>query len=354
MAVMPVRPLCHRHFPAAMEYWISLRRFVFTGIANRSRDTRFLLWGGLLMAVLAAGELAGRMLGLHTPMLYQVTSYGYRVAPDQDIRRFGHRVFINHQGLRNEPIAPLPAAGTLRILCLGDSITNGGAITDQDDTYPYQLQRLLESNGKKAEVLNASAPGWAIGNEAGWLKENGVLGSQAVVFTIGTLDLFQELAGPETVDGHPSFPSHAPLLALEDLVTHYVVPRILRRRTADPGAGLSAQSLQEARENIAQLLDMAGLARRSGATPTVLFIEQPGRYELSDPYTVSAKALLFQALNQRRIPYVDTREAVEHAGGGSLFRDGLHPNASGNHVLAQAAVEAIARAASVPANPSLR
>jgi len=334
---MPVRPSCHCNYPAAMEYWISLRRFVFTGIANRSRDGRVLFWGGLLIAVLAAGELAGRMLGLHTPMLYQVTSYGYRVAPDQDFRRFGHRVFINHQGLRNEPIAPLPAAGTLRILCLGDSITNGGAITDQDDTYPYQFQRLLGAGGQKVEVLNASAPGWAIGNEAGWLKENGVLGAQAAVFTIGTLDLFQELAGPETVDGHPSFPSHAPAFALEDLVTHYLVPRLLLRSLADPGARPSAQSLEGARENIGQLLDMAELARRSGATPTVLFIEQPGRFELSDPYTASAKTQLFEALKDRGIPFVDTRDSVERAGGRALFRDGLHPNVDGNRVLAQLA-----------------
>jgi lysophospholipase L1-like esterase len=325
-----------------MEYWISLRRFVFTGIASRSWDTRILFCGGLLISVLAAGELAGRILGLHTPILYQVTSYGYRVAPDQNIRRFGHRVFINHQGLRNEPIAPLPAAGTLRILCLGDSITNGGATTDQDDTYPYQLQRLLRATGRKVEVLNASAPGWAIANEAGWLKENGVLGSQAVVFTIGTLDLYQEFAGPETVDGHPSFPSRTPTFALEDLVTHYLVPRLLLRSLADPGARLSAQSVDGATKNIAHLLYMAELARLSGAMPTVLFVEQPGRFELSDPYTASAKVSLFEALKQRGIPFVDTRDAVDRAGGVSLFRDGLHPNTEGNRIVAQIAAGLLA------------
>jgi lysophospholipase L1-like esterase len=341
---MPVRPISHRHFRAAMEYWISLRRFVFTGIVNRSRDTRILLWGALLIAVLAAGELAGRALGLHIPMLYQVTSYGYRVAPDQDIRRFGHRVFINHQGLRNEPITPLPTAGTLRILCLGDSITNGGAMTDQNDTYPYQLQRLLGSGGRRMEVLNASAPGWAIANEAGWLRESGTFGSHTVVLTIGTLDLFQELAGPETVDGHPSFPSRAPALALENLVIHYVMPRFLRGSVADPGAQHSAQSIEGAKRNIAQLLDMADLASRSGATPAVLFIEQPGHFEMSDIYTASAKALLFEALKRRGVRYEDTRERVERAGGVSLFRDGLHPNTEGNRVLAQAAAKLLAPA----------
>jgi lysophospholipase L1-like esterase len=336
---MPVRP-CHFRNPlAVMEYWLTLRRFVFTGIVNRSRDRRILLWGTLLISILAGGELAGRMMGLHTPILYQVTSYGYRIAPDQNIRRFGHRVFINHQGLRNEPIASLPTAGTLRILCLGDSITNGGAITDQDDTYPYQLQRLLTTGGRKAEVLNASAPGWAIANEAGWLRQNGTLVSQVVVLTIGTFDLFQERAGSEIVDDHPSFPSHAPAFALEDIVMRYLVPRLMRRSVADPGAGLSAQSLEEAKMNIARLLGMSELATRSGSIPAVLFVEQPDRLEMSDPYTVSAKAMLFEALKQHEIIFLDTRDRVESAGGALLFRDGLHPNSEGNRVLALVAAE---------------
>jgi lysophospholipase L1-like esterase len=334
---MAVRLLHYRGFLADMEYWLSLRRIVFTGIVSRSRDSRILSWGILLIAILAGGELAGRMLGLHSPILYQVTSYGYRVAPDQDVHRFGNRVRINQQGLRNEPVAPLPAVGTLRILCVGDSITNGGAITDQDDTYPYQLQRLLSANGKRFEVLNASAPGWAISNEAGWLNENGPLGSRAVVLTIGTLDLFQERADSAIVDNHPSFPSRAPALALEELVDRYLMPRLMRRSVADPGAQSSAKSLERVKENIGLLLGMADLVSRSGAVPVVLFVEQPKNFEMRDLYTVMAKALLFDALAKHSIHFANTRDPVELGGGASLFRDRMHPNTAGNAILARVA-----------------
>ncbi len=325
-----------------MEYWASLRRFVFNGGVNRSRIVRFSLFGILVVLALAATELAGRLLGLHTPVLYQATSYGYRVTPDQDIRRFGQHVVVNDLGLRNEPVAPLPPAGTLRILCLGDSITNGGAITDQADTYPYILEKWLRAQIAGTEVLNASAPGWAIANEAGWLKENGTFGSQVVVLTIGTLDLFQPLADSSILDEHPSFPKHAPTFALQDLVGHYLIPRLTHSFLADPGASQSLQSPQEAKKNIASLLDMAELARRSGATPVVLFVEQPDRFELSDTQTVAAKAVLFESMKERAIPYMDTRESVEQAGGVALFRDGLHPNTSGNRVLAEVAMKLIA------------
>jgi hypothetical protein len=73
--------------------------------------------------------------------------------------------------------------------------------------------------------------------------------------------------------------------------------------------------------------------------PTVLFVEQPGQFELSDPYTVSAKALMFDALKHRGIPFVDTRDSVEQGGGVSLFRDRMHPNVNGNRILAQVAAE---------------
>lgn len=330
-----------------MEPQVPLRKIVPAGIATLVPARRFFIWTSVVLVVLVGAELALRALGLHTPLLYETTSYGYRVRPNQDLRRFGNRVFVNSHGLRSESISPLPAEGEIRVLCVGDSITHGGAITDQAETYPYQLQKLMRASGTRVEVLNASAPGWAFANQAGWLQENGIFDSQVVVLTIGTLDLFQGRAGAEMVDGHPSFPSRAPVLASEDLVAHYLVPRLLRRTVADPGALPTAQSIEGAKINITQLLSMAEMVHRSGATPTVLFVEQPDRFEMSDPYTAAAKVLLFEALNQHRIPFVNTRDPVGRAGGTSLFRDGLHPNPRGNLILAQAAAEVIAKGMSL-------
>jgi lysophospholipase L1-like esterase len=297
-----------------------------------------------LLFLLALCELAGRAVGLHTPVLYERTSYGYRMSPNQDIRRFGKRVFVNSSGLRSEPVTGVPIEGVIRVLCIGDSITNGGATTDQAKTYPYQLQDLLRSAGRQVEVLNASASRWAIANEAGWLRENGVLGSGFLIVTIGTLDLFQERAGEETVDGHPSFPSHRPTFALENILTHYVLPRLHQLALTDPGAEWSLLSQDLPARNIALLLEMAALAARSGSVPTILLVEQPGRFESSDPQVISAKSLLFQTLTNNKIAWIDSREIVERSGGPTLFRDGVHPNAGGNLVLARMAQALLAQA----------
>ena len=118
-----------------------------------------LVWLLLPLGLLVVAEIACRAYGLHTPVLYEATPYGYRVRPNQDLRRFGNRVFYNAQGLRSEPAEPMPSAGVERVLCIGDSVTFGGTQTDQQDTYPYQLQGALRRRGLSAEVLNASAGG---------------------------------------------------------------------------------------------------------------------------------------------------------------------------------------------------
>jgi lysophospholipase L1-like esterase len=332
-----------------MEHWIALRRTSISSVfAGRIAPRRFLLWCAVVVAVLAASELLCRVCGLHRPVLYETTVYGYRVQPNQDLRRFGNRVFYNAFGMRSESTTALPADGVLRVLCIGDSIANGGAVTDQDDTYPYQLQRMLRAAGQRVEVLNASAPGWAVENEAGWLGYNGVFGSRLVILTLGTLDLFQERAGAETVNGHPSFPSRAPAFGLEDLVMHYVVPRIVLDSFADPGAQSGIGTLEIARELIERIPVMARAAAKDGAKLAVLFVEPPDRFESRDAVVADAKTALFSLLRAQEIAFATTRDAIRSAGGETLFRDELHPNARGNRVLAGVAAGLVERVA-VPA-----
>src|SRR5215475_14021339 len=114
---------------------------------------RFWLWVlAALVMVLVTGEGVGRYYGLDHPVLYEGTAFGYRVQPNQDIRRFGNRIFYNSFGLRSEATDSTPKPGVLRVLCIGDSITNGGSPTDQTQTYPYLLEKLLVERFRFAEV----------------------------------------------------------------------------------------------------------------------------------------------------------------------------------------------------------
>jgi lysophospholipase L1-like esterase len=70
------------------------------------------------------------------------------------------RLEVNKWGFRGDP--PSRGPGVTRVFCLGDSITFGDKL-DEEDTYPRVLARLLRSRwpGRKVEVLNAGVPGYS-------------------------------------------------------------------------------------------------------------------------------------------------------------------------------------------------
>jgi lysophospholipase L1-like esterase len=295
------------------------------------------------LAVLAALMLegAGRLAGLHTPVIYEKTTYGYRAVPNQDLHRFGNRSFYNAQGLRSEPIGPGVAPGTLRVLCLGDSVINGGAITDQAATIPYQLQDLLRLHFKSVEVLNASAPGWAVANELGWLREHGILHSGLVLLTISSHDLFQQMAPSGIVGMHPSFPQSRPLLALQDAVQHYILPRLLpAAQSADPGAAGVHASAAQAAWNRDAILAIERIVRQQGGKLAVLLLEQRGA-GVADTATAEAGRLLFAALADRGVSALTLDAEIGQIGRGALYRDDVHPNPVGNQVIAVAMVRKV-------------
>lgn len=295
-----------------------------------------------LLVAVGGAELAARTAGLHAPLLYDVTDYGYRVRPGQSLVRLGNRVEYDAQGLRSAAVATRPAAGTLRVLCLGDSITNGGTLTDQPDTYPLQLQRRLREAGVAAEVLNASAAGWAPGNEAGWIEANGLQGAAVLVLEVATHDLFQPPAQADLVGRHPSFPARAPFLALQEVVGRYVLPRLVPGlRVADPGTEDVDRSPSRVAENLERIDRVIERARREGAKVIVMHVPQPEPLEPRDAATRDALHMLAQRVAAQGVAWLPAGEAIASGGGRSLFRDAFHPNPAGNAVLAEAVASRI-------------
>ncbi len=297
-------------------------------------------WSVVIACVLllSAAEGLCRALGLHTPVLYEVTTYGFRPIPSQSLRRFGNRVFYNDMGLRSESSSPLPLPGVVRILCLGDSVTNGGTVMDQNETYPYRLGEELSRRGMQAEVLNASSPGWAVANEAGWLNRFGTLGSRYLVWTLNTYDLFQPAASAGIVGTHPSFPSEAPIFGLQELLFRYVLPRLSGHASVpDPGATPEAHSSEMARNVREAIASMIGVVRGQGTEPVLVLIEHPARMARQEIEIANLEGLLIAM----KVPFAKTTEDMDRRGGVTLYRDGVHPNPDGNRVIASVLAQRI-------------
>jgi lysophospholipase L1-like esterase len=300
----------------------------------------WLLIGSIAVAMLGA-EVALRIYGLGQPLLYERMPYGYRVVPGQTLKRFGNRVFYNDYGLRSEPIAPTPPAGVLRVLCIGDSVTFGTTKTDQSQTYPYLVQRELERAGIRAEVLNASAGGWAVENEEGWLSEHGTLGSGIVIIQVATHDLFQKKASGQVVGNHPSFPDRKPVFALQELVSRYLLPRLIPGSVYNHDEEYDSRTEEDVARTLASLERIDDFVKNSGGQLMVFLAEHASSDEPADAITLYAKQALATRMRARGVPVVRSQEGLDAAGGSKLFYDPVHPNPQGNLVIARSLAAAV-------------
>jgi lysophospholipase L1-like esterase len=85
-------------------------------------------------------------------------------------------VDINSHGLRGPEITYEKSLDTFRILNLGDSVSMGWGVREED-TYGRQLESLLNEQGNgelRYEVINAGVPGWNLENALAYLQAEGL------------------------------------------------------------------------------------------------------------------------------------------------------------------------------------
>ena len=183
---------------------------------------------GAVISALIATELTLRLVfGLGNPVLFQADAdIGYRYRPNQTVFRFGNKIEYNQYSQRSKPVTIHKPQGTLRILMVGDSIINGGNLTDQTQTITALFERRLASSRISAEVLNASAGSWAIRNRLEYLRKFGTFESDAVIVQIGTDDLTQPTSTSDRVGHDPFYPDQPPLLAIQEAWTRYAWPKL--------------------------------------------------------------------------------------------------------------------------------
>jgi lysophospholipase L1-like esterase len=287
--------------------------------------------------VLVLAELAARAAGFHRPLLYERTEYGYRVAPSQQVRIFGRVSTYNAFGTRGGETTRAPAPGEVRILCLGDSITNGGVQTSDPDTWPAQLERILASHmlRKRVEVMNASAGGWALENELGWLRAHGTFGAHVVVLQVATHDMFQRMATSRLVGLRPGFPDRYPALGIFYALRRYVLPRFgLAPSTRDPGEEPDAYEPADVERSVQVLEHIRSFAGERAARLIVLHVEQPSALEPRTALVEGAIRALEAWAARAGVTLIRSADAMRTQGDRLLFRDAIHPNPAGNRVLA--------------------
>ncbi|MER8925771.1 hypothetical protein [Mesorhizobium sp. M0859] len=215
---------------------------------------------GVSFLSLAGGELFCRYyLGLGTPPLsIPHPTIEYLFAPDQDLFRFGNRVAYNHWSMRSEQITETRQAAQARTMVVGDSVLNGGSLTDQS-----KLATTMLTNSKML-YMNVSAGSWGPANELAYLRTYGFFDAGRLIILISGHDA-SDLPTFTALDPNV-LPQRRPWLALDEALRRYM-PRYL------PGHTAKASILDEFPKHaidLSPLREMIELAKNKGIAVCVV------------------------------------------------------------------------------------
>ncbi len=150
--------------------------------------------------------------------------FEYIAKPNQSIVRFGNENIYNEYSMRSLPL-------TRDVKCVvvgfGDSVFNGGTLTDQDSLATTIVENSLKQTSPGARFLNVSAASWGPDNCAAYLKRYGSFNAKMIILFISSHDAYDNITHEKTVGVHKSYPEKQYPLALLELMGRYVMPRVM-------------------------------------------------------------------------------------------------------------------------------
>jgi hypothetical protein len=187
----------------------------------KSKTAKYLLIGALITVFVV--EILLRVIwGFGNMVLFfDDPGFEYLATPNQDKTRFGNHIFYNEYSMRSKPLAK---SDSCIVLGFGDSVINGGTLTDQDSIATSIVEKLLGGN---ARFLNISAGSWGPDNCAAYLKKYGDFGAKMIVLFVSSHDAHDNMTFEKTVGVHEAYPDHQYPLAIIEVVDKYVYPRLM-------------------------------------------------------------------------------------------------------------------------------
>ncbi len=277
--------------------------------------------------------------GFGRPPLYVADpSMGYRLAPNQNIRRFGNQISINQYSMRAGEISPIPAPNHFRLLLLGDSLANGNWWTDQKNILSTliarELQPALLGQYIAVEPLNASANSWGPRNQLAYLQRYGTFGANVLVLLLNTDDLFGTQPTDLQVGRDRNYPDRNPPFALAELFDR-LRDRLIQRNLPIPGL----EDIQnEEGDRVGKNLSAIDLIYRQTSAENAKFLLalSPLKREMPGPrdYEIAARQRLRDWTLENKISYIDLLPTFQkHPNTDTLYRDHIHLSPLGNQLV---------------------
>lgn len=256
--------------------------------------------------------------------------YGYLAVPDQWPSPRGITFRINGAGLRGPDFSPVKKPGTLRLAFVGDSVTFGGGIVSDGDTFVnLAAARLSRMSGRNIDAVNISAPGWGVQNIKGYVARYGLYDADALIWILPREDFYR----PFSHEGMPTesgFRLQFLLSVSMRRLFALIRPKLELHRPKPTGVEDAAISTTLA-ANIAAFKYVLAYARERGIRIFVIFFPEGDLPADSLPQAYGeyrATAASFGA------KICNISGPIDADGGWSLFYDGVHLDPRGHQATA--------------------
>lgn len=257
--------------------------------------------------------------------------YEYIAQPDQDRMRFRHRIIYNSLSMRSRE----PDSTAVVLLGCGDSVINGGVLTDQDSLATTILStELSQQLGREVQFLNISAGSWGPDNCAAYLDNTKLPKAKALVLFVSSHDAHDNMSFKKVVGVRKSFPDKQYPTAIQELVDRYILPKVIKPTTStDSELGIDKGD-KAFNTGFAQ---MKAYAKAHGI-PMVIVLHAERSEIVSGHYNPQGQEIITFAKENgvHLLRDLDHGVTVDH------LRDKIHPNDSGQRKLAQIVLDDIA------------
>ena len=285
--------------------------------------------------------------------------------PDLPDIGLSYEIRVNGDGFRGAPIDKQKSAGVFRIATLGDSVTFGFGVAEED-TLAALIASLLTPDvaPRKVEWINAGVPGFSSFQGARHLERRLLpMSPDLVTVLYGWNDGWRSVAPDTTEPAEPAAPAGLEAILRSSRVVTFsqrTFNTVVRRVGLQPPPRSRVRVPRVSPEEFeANLLKMAALIREAGGVP--VFLTAPAAFgprRPPDSYFRFGWMVPREELDATRARYAEaTRRAAATASvllvdcarlvpsDPELFLgDGYHPKLSGFQLMARQVVDAIRQA----------
>jgi lysophospholipase L1-like esterase len=292
-----------------------------------------------IIFLILIGEMFSRYcLGLGTPPLLIIhPTIEYLYKPNQNVYRFRNHFITNQYGMRAESFSQKKIGDELRVMVFGDSIVNGGNLTDQSELATSLLKDNLSKILRENVIIgNISAGSWGPGNWLAYAQEYGFFDADIIILIISSHDYIDNPTfQPLDKNTHPTEqPVSALLEGIERYLPRYILP--IPSSTIVTENNQHIPKKEEVQKGLDDLKNFLKLAKNN--SNNVLVFQHYEKSEIESRYPQIGNKLIKEICNQLGIiptslePYF--RKSIED--GLNPYHDEIHPTNIGQQLIAEA------------------